>query len=52
MNAPTMTNEQFALWYAPAYPGKGTILEKAEIILDWLDKKSKKSEKPITPKAK
>jgi hypothetical protein len=52
MNIPTMTNAQFALWYAPAYPGNGTILERAEFLLQWLENSEKKVIKPITPKGK
>ena len=47
MNIPTMTNAQFALWYAPAYPGMGTILERAQFLLEWLEKNENKVVKPI-----
>ena len=52
MNQPTMTNAQFALWYAQGYPGMGTILERADFLLKWLEKTEKKVVKPIMPKTK
>ena len=52
MNQPTMTNEQFALWFAAGQGPSTKLFDNAEAILNWLEKKSKKQEKPIMPKGK
>lgn len=52
MNQPNMTNEQFALWFAAGQGQSGKLFDNAEAIYQWLEKKSKKPGKPITPKTK
>lgn len=55
MNLPTMTNEQFALWFA-AGQGASKLYDNAEIVYKWLESKSKKPaapiSEPLTPKKK
>lgn len=41
MNLPTMTNEQFALWFA-AGQGASKLYDNAETVYNWLESKSKK----------
>ena len=52
MNQPTMNNEQFALWVALINGTDSKVFERADEILKWLDKSSKKPSTPITPKGK
>lgn len=49
MNLPTMTNEQFALWFA-AGQGASKLYDNAETVYKWLESKSKKPAEPIVPK--
>lgn len=55
MNLPTMTNEQFALWFA-AGQGASKLYDNAETVYKWLESKSKKPaapiSEPLTPKKK
>jgi uncharacterized protein YgfB (UPF0149 family) len=52
MNQPTMSNEQFAMWVALGQGMDSKLFERADDILDWLEKKEKKVVKPIMPKTK
>jgi hypothetical protein len=50
MNQPTMTNEQFAIWVSLGQGMDNKFFERADVILNWLEKNEKKVVKPITPK--
>jgi hypothetical protein len=52
MNQPTMTNEQFALWFAASQGPGSKLYENAQSILNWIEKNQKKPLTPITPKGK
>jgi len=52
MNQPTMNNEQFALWVALSSGIDSKLFERADSILTWLDKSTKKPSVTITPKGK
>lgn len=52
MNQPTMNNEQFALWVALGQGFDNSLFERADTILKWLNKDTKKPIIPITPKGK
>jgi hypothetical protein len=52
MNQPTMNNEQFAIWFAASQGMDAKLLDRAQTILDWLNKDIKKPTIPITPKSK
>ena len=52
MNQPTMSNEQFAIWFATSQGPGHKLLENAQVILNWLEKNAKKQVQPITPKVK
>jgi hypothetical protein len=52
MNQPTMNNEQFSIWFAASQGMDAKLLDRAQIILDWLNKDIKKPTIPITPKGK
>jgi uncharacterized protein YgfB (UPF0149 family) len=52
MNQPTMNNEQFALWVALSQGMDKQLFERADSILNWLEKSEKKVVKPIMPKGK
>ena len=43
MNQPSMTNEQFALWFAAGQGPSSKLLENADIILQWLNSKQSNS---------
>lgn len=50
MNQPTMTNEQFAIWVALGQGMDHKLFDRAQIILDWIEKNNKKPSEPIKPK--
>ncbi len=55
MNIPQMSNEQFAIWFAASQGMDAKFFDRAQTILNWLEKNGKKPEKqtaPITPKGK
>ena len=52
MNQPTMNNEQFALWVALGQGMDSKLFERADAVLNWLEKSEKKVVKPIMPKSK
>lgn len=54
MNQPTMSNEQFALWFAAGQGPSSKLLENAEMILQWLNKQQSNSSnvKETTKKSK
>ena len=52
MNQPTMTNEQFALWVALGQGMDSKLFERADTVLNWLNKDIKKPGVPIMPKTK
>jgi uncharacterized protein YgfB (UPF0149 family) len=52
MNQTTMNNEQFALWVALSSGIDSKLFERADEILNWLNKDIKKPSTPITPKGK
>ena len=52
MNQQTMTNEQFALWVSLGQGMDSKLFERADSILNWLEKSEKKVVKPIMPKTK
>jgi uncharacterized protein YgfB (UPF0149 family) len=52
MNQPTMTNEQFAMWVSLGQGMDSKLFERADAVLNWLDKSEKKVVKPIMPKTK
>ena len=52
MNQPTMNNEHFALCFASSQGLDAKLLDRAQTILDWLNKDNKKPIVPITPKGK
>lgn len=52
MNQPTMNNEQFALWVSLGQGMDSKLFERADAVLNWLEKSEKKVVKPIMPKTK
>ena len=52
MNQPTMTNEQFAMWVSLGQVMDSKLFERADAVLNWLEKSDKKVVKPIMPKTK
>lgn len=52
MNQPQMSNEQFAIWFAASQGIDQKLFDRAQTILNWLEKNNKKPSAPITPKGK